>query len=186
MITRRFLMLAGAAGFALPALVSPAEAKKGDTPLPPPLSQLAALSLTHADGMPTTLGAETGAGRAVVASLWATWCGPCVDEAKHLSELRASYPQEKLAILGINVDKARDESKIAAFMKRGKVNYTQLRGDAEAVYVAFGGSPPITLPRLYIFAPDGRPTAVFGQYNGGKTLKDIDKAVAAAMAEMKA
>ncbi len=177
MITRRCILAAvGAASLPLPAV-----AKTGDTPLPPPLFELGALPLVRTDGASVTLGSETGVGRAAMVSLWATWCGPCVDEARHLSKLRTKYAPEKLAILGINVDKAPDEKKVAAFFRRGNVNYTQLRGDPEGVYLAFRGSLPITLPRLYIFTPAGLPAAVFGRYSGGATLRQVDKAVEAAM-----
>ena len=103
MVTRRLLILAAGA-MALPL---PAFAKKGDTPLPPPLPDLSALALTRADGSPTTLGAEAGQGRAAIVSLWATWCAPCLSEAKHLSELRKKHGEDRLAIIGINVDKTR-------------------------------------------------------------------------------
>jgi thiol-disulfide isomerase/thioredoxin len=177
MITRRLLILsAGAMALPLPAF-----AKKGDTPLPPPLADLSALALTRADGSPTTLGAEVRQGRAVIVSLWATWCAPCLSEAKHLSDLRKKHGEDRLVIIGINVDKTRDEKKIATFLKKGGVNYTQLRGDSEATYTAFGGSLPVTLPRLYVFTPNGTPTAVFGVYSGGQTLKQVDKAAEAAM-----
>jgi thiol-disulfide isomerase/thioredoxin len=177
MITRRFLMLAGgAAGLSLPAL-----AKEGHLPLPPPLADLSALALTRPDGAATTLGAELAPDRAAVISLWATWCGPCIQEAQHLSQTRTASAADALGIVGINVERNRDEQKIASFMKKGRVNYPQLRGDPEPTYTAFGGLMPITLPRLYIFDRSGRPTKAFGRYSGGKTLKEIDTAIAAAM-----
>jgi thiol-disulfide isomerase/thioredoxin len=177
MITRRFLMLAaGASALPLSAL-----AKENDTTLPPPLPQLSGFALARADGSATTLGGEMGAGRAALVSLWATWCGPCIQEAQHLAKLRTAHAPEKLGIIGINVDKNRDEQKIARFLKQGKVNYAQFRGDPEATYIAFGGSLPITLPRLYVFSAFGAPLAMFGRYNGGKTLKEIDAAVANAL-----
>ena len=39
----------------------------------------------------------------------------------------------------------------------------------------------MTLPRLYVFTPSGTPASVFGVYSGGQTLKQVDKAVEAAM-----
>jgi thiol-disulfide isomerase/thioredoxin len=178
LITRRVLTLATVA-LAMP---TPVFAKAGDTPLPPPLADLGTLTLTRADGSSTTLGDETGFGRAVVVSLWATWCAPCLEEARHLARLRGKHAPDRLAIVGVNIDSKRDETKIATFLKKGNVNYTQLRGDPLTVYQAFRGSPPITLPRLYVFDRSGTPTKVFGKYSGGQTLKAIDKAAEAAMA----
>lgn len=177
MITRRFLMLAAGAS----CLSFPAAAKENDTTLPPPLPQLSGLSLIRPDGAPTTLGAELAPGRPTLVSLWATWCGPCVQEAQHLAKLRTAHAPDELGIVGINVEKRRDEQKIARFLKQGKVNYAQFRGDPEATYIAFGGTLPITLPRLYVFSASGAPLAMFGRYSGGKTLKAVDAAVASAL-----
>jgi thiol-disulfide isomerase/thioredoxin len=176
MITRRFLIFAGGAA----SLSPPALAKEDHLPLPPALGDLSTLALTRPDGADTTLGAELTPGRAGVISLWATWCGPCIQEAQHLSKIRTANAPDALDIIGINVERNRDEKKIASFVKKGRVNYAQLRGDPELTYTAFGGLMPITLPRLYVFDRAGRATKAFGRYSGGKTLKEIDAAVAAA------
>jgi thiol-disulfide isomerase/thioredoxin len=170
------MLAGGAASISLPAF-----AKEDHLPLPPPLAELSALALTRPDGAATTLGAELAPGNAAIISLWATWCGPCIQEAQHLAKTRTAYAPQTLDIIGINVERKRDEGKIAGFMKKGRVNYAQLRGDPEPVYTAFGGLMPITLPRLYVFDRSGRPTKVFGRYSGSKTLREIDQAVAAAI-----
>jgi len=171
-------MIIGAAAL---ALSEPAFAKPDDLTLPPQLGDLRALALTLPDGAPITLGDPLAHGRASVISLWATWCGPCANEASHLSDLRRKISADRLQIAGVNIDTKRDEAKIANFLKRSKVNFTQLRGEPEATYLAFNGQLPITLPRLYIFTPAGAPTRVFGRYNGASTLKAIDAAIDAAM-----
>ncbi len=179
MFTRRSVVLAvGAIAFAEPAF-----AKKGDTPLPRPLSELGSLALTRGDGTATTLGAEVRPRRATVISLWATWCGPCIQEAQHLAKTRAAHAADQLDIIGINVEKNRDEAKIEKFFKKGRVNFTQLRGDPQPTYMAFGGTPPITLPRLYVFNRSGVPVAVYGKYDGAKTLKAIDASIALALSQ---
>lgn len=180
MISRRGVVGAGI-GMASTALAGPALAKPGDLSFPPNLPLLRPMLLSRPDGTATTLGDNIAEGRATVVSLWATWCGPCSDEAAHLAGLRTRIAAEKLDIVGINVDTKRDEQKIAAFLKRAKVNFLQLRGDPSATYIGFGGQLPISLPRLYIFTPAGAPTKVFGRYDGRSTLKAIDTAIDAAM-----
>lgn len=177
MISRRTL-IAGATAL---GLAEPALAKPDDLTLPPLLPALRPLALTLSDATATTLGDHLAEGRATVISLWATWCGPCANEATHLTELRRKVSADQLQIAGINIDTKRDEAKIANFLKRSKVNFTQLRGDPQATYLAFNGQMPITLPRLYIFTPAGAPTHVFGRYNGNSTLKAIDAAIDAAI-----
>ena len=183
MISRR-LVLAGAAYAPLAAcgaLVPEANAEAYiSPPLPPHLSGLGALALTRPDGTPTTLSAELSPGPAVI-SLWATWCAPCVQEARHLARLRESYRPDQLNIVGVNVDRERDEARIAQFLEQGRVNFAQVRGDA-ATYAAFGQGAALLLPRLFVFDAEGRPVAAFGRYFGGETLRAIDRAVAMVLA----
>lgn len=172
MISRRILLGAGAA-LAIPGAAR-AQAP-ASPPLPGSLSELSALTLSSPDGAATTLGALLGPGPSVI-SFWATWCAPCLQEARHLAEMRSRIPAARLNIIGINVDRTRDEARLADFLRRGRVNYTQTRGDL-AAYQAFGGGQQILLPRLFVFDASGRATAAFGRYFGARTLRDIDRAV---------
>lgn len=171
------------AGFALgaPGLAyAQTEGAQGQPPLPPHLSALQPLSVTTPDDAPATLGAHVAHGPAVI-TFWATWCSPCLMEARHLSQLRRRVTPEQLAIVGINVDRNRDPERLERFMRRGVFGYTQLRGTA-ATYVAFGGAPgPLVLPRLFVFARDGQALAAFGRYDGASTLRAIDAAVEQAL-----
>lgn len=170
---RRDVVLGGSAALA----AAPAFAQTADPALPPPLAALLDLPLTTPAGRDTTLGAHIAPGPAII-SFWATWCAPCLMEARHLARVRARYAPAQLSILGLNIDRERDEDRIAAFLQRARTNFTQLRADMPA-YVAFGGDADrIRLPRLYVFAADGRPAAVFGRYNGAATLRTLDRAVA--------
>ena len=120
-------------------------------------------------------------GRVVLLNLWATWCAPCLQEARHLARLRSAYPAERLSIVGVNLDRQAEATAIARFLREGRVNYAQLRGDLSA-YSAFNQGPTILLPRLFVFGADGRPAAAFGRYFGGRTLRAIDLAVEAVLA----
>lgn len=180
MITRRFMMAAtGSVAFAASAN-GPACAED-NTSLPPTLDQLGGLALSRTDGSPTTLAAELGPRRPTVISLWATWCAPCLIETKELSLVRRRAPDRELGILGINIDRDRNEDVIARFLERGGSNYAQVRGETDAVYSAFGGEGGVSLPRLYVFNRKGVATAAFGKYGGGRTIASIDEAVRAVL-----
>ena len=164
----------------LAALATAASARAEEVPpLPPSLDQLTALALTRPDGASTTLGAEVSPGPAII-SFWATWCAPCTPEARHFARVRADISPERLNIVGVNLDRVRDEAAIARFLSRAQVNFTQLRGDL-AAYQAFGGGAQILLPRAFVFAADGTPSAAFGRYHGGATLRALDRAVEAVL-----
>jgi thiol-disulfide isomerase/thioredoxin len=164
------------------ALLTPASAIAQAAPPPPALDALENIALTQADGAATTLGAHLTPGPAVV-QFWATWCGPCIAETRHLSRTRRTLGADRLAIVGVNVQR-RDqhaEAEIARFLERTRPNYPQVRGDM-AAYRAFSNGETLLLPRLYVFAADGRPVAAFGRYNGAATFRAIDRAIESVVA----
>ncbi|MBX9796862.1 TlpA disulfide reductase family protein [Sphingomonas sp.] len=175
-LTRRNVAAALVAGAFAPY---PAIAASGP-PLPPALDALGGLNLATWDGAPARLGQHAAPGRCAVVHFWATWCAPCLSEARHLTDWRRRVPLDRLALIGINVDSQRDEVKLAEWVRRSGANYTLLRGD-RTNYAAFGLGDTIILPRLFVFARDGKPRAAFGRYDGG-TLGRIDRAIADALA----
>jgi thiol-disulfide isomerase/thioredoxin len=176
MLARRSLLAAGLAA-AAPSL---AFADRVAPPLPPALPTLADVRLRRADGGDTTLSQQLAPGAATVISFWATWCGPCALEARHLGRMRTRIAPARLNILGVNVDTRANEIEIARFLQAHRAFYAQVRGSVEA-YAAFGAGDEITLPRLFVFARNGRPVAAFDRYIGEQTSRRIDEAVEAAM-----
>ncbi len=167
-------------GAALAASAPPVFAASDDPSLPPRLAHLASTPLTLPDTTPTTLGPHVLSDRPTVVSFWATWCAPCIAEARRLASIRTRYGADRLNIIGVNVDSNRDEAAIAGFLARAGVNYAQVRGDLSA-YQAFGGGGQILLPRLFVFDRVGQPTAAFGRYTQFVTLGRIERAIEAVM-----
>ena len=76
--------------------------------------------------------------------LWATWCPPCLAEIPSLNALQAKYgPSQKLAVLGVCIDKGTVDAAKAAAAKY-KIAYAVAPGDDK-------------LPKL--FGVSGIPTA---------------------------
>lgn len=172
MLHRRTLLIAGL------ALAAPAYAEDGAVALPPSLDRLGALELETFEGAATTLGAHLPPGPAVI-SFWASWCAPCIVEARHLARVRRRFGPERLAIVGLNVELVANDDGVRRFLAQTRPNYTQLRASM-ATYHAFGGHPQeLSLPRLFVFAADGQPVAAFGRYDGASTFRAIDRAIAA-------
>lgn len=67
----------------------------------------------------------TGGGardKAMIINFWASWCGPCKEEAPELSKLAAEYA-DKLEIYGVNVSKYDYEKKARQFVQDHQLQY---------------------------------------------------------------
>jgi cytochrome c biogenesis protein CcmG/thiol:disulfide interchange protein DsbE len=82
-------------------LAVPALAAKPGEPAP-------AFELTDAHGERIALSALRG--RVVYVDFWASWCAPCRRSFPWMNALAARYKGEGLAIVGINVDKRREDA----------------------------------------------------------------------------
>lgn len=148
--------------------------------LPPSLAELEDRApVTRPSGGRTTLSAHLRPAPSMI-SFWATWCAPCIAEARYLSRVRTRIPADQLNIVGINLDDdPRDETEIARFLHNVGANYTQLRG-VDQTLRAFDRSRELRIPRLYVFRANGQAINAFGGFDG-RTL-DIDRAIERAMA----
>ena len=174
MIARRDVLagLAAAVGTSTQA----AETLKGQPPLPGPLDRYREVGVRRLDGSPSTLGRLLGPPRPSVVSFWATWCAPCVLEGRRLAQLRGAYPEEQLAILGVNINDEPDPATLAAFRQKARMNYAQAL-DGRGAYLALTGQAKLALPRVFVFDAAGRPVAAFGRFFGARTLDALEAAV---------
>jgi cytochrome c biogenesis protein CcmG, thiol:disulfide interchange protein DsbE len=90
-------------------------------------------------------------GRWVLVNIWASWCGPCKEEAPALEGLQRQYGGEDFTVLGID---SRDLSGDGReFVERFGLSYPQLRdGDGGAAH-DFGTTG---VPENFLVDPKGR------------------------------
>ncbi len=94
-------------------------------------------------------------GQPVVLHYWATWCEPCKQDMKLLRRLQSQHQQEKLAIVGVNLDLGRERP--AAYLQEAEVSWTQLYEDG-----GLEGSPLAkrfgvqTLPTMMLIDRSGK------------------------------
>ncbi|TXT37509.1 MAG: redoxin, partial [Planctomycetota bacterium] len=72
---------------------------------------------------PTT---ESLAGKVVVVCCWATWCGPCREEAPHLVTVHKKFAKQSVTFIGLTTDGEEELDKVHQFLK--KTGITWLNG----------------------------------------------------------
>jgi thiol-disulfide isomerase/thioredoxin len=73
------------------------------------------LAFTGGDGKPLTLADFKG--RVVLLNLWATWCGPCVEEMPALDRLQARLGGPEFVVVALSVDR-QGRSLVEPFMEK--------------------------------------------------------------------
>ena len=104
-------------------------------------------SLTDASGNQHS--SEDYLGRVVIMDFWATWCGACLVAMPKLQRLHEQFPDDQVAVLGINIWESGDP---AAYMQRNDYTYGLLTaGDKMAKQFKV-----TSLPTLYVIGPEGK------------------------------
>ncbi|HZS04550.1 MAG TPA: TlpA disulfide reductase family protein [Blastocatellia bacterium] len=99
-------------------------------------------------------------GKVVLVDFWATWCGPCREQAPRLAALRAKYQDKGLEVVGLNLDPPESNSEVKKFIKDAGINYPVGQGSRSVVDSFLSGTEDETgdapIPQLFVFARDGR------------------------------
>jgi cytochrome c biogenesis protein CcmG, thiol:disulfide interchange protein DsbE len=90
-------------------------------------------------------------GRWVLVNLWASWCGPCRQEAPALNRFAREYRKGGVSVLGIDVQDNSDDA--LAFVRAHHVEYPQLRSVGDERSAAFGSTG---VPENFLVDPQGR------------------------------
>jgi thiol-disulfide isomerase/thioredoxin len=56
-------------------------------------------------------------GRYMLVNLWATWCGPCINELPELARLQKELPQDRITVVPVDVLERLDAEKLGDFLK---------------------------------------------------------------------
>jgi cytochrome c biogenesis protein CcmG/thiol:disulfide interchange protein DsbE len=115
-----------------------------------PFTNAPDFSLALFDGSTFTLSDKLKSGQPVVVNFWASWCGPCADEAAVLQDA-ARRTAGQVAFVGVNVQDI--DADALAFLKKYGVTYPNGSGSAGPISILYGMRG---VPETYFIAPDGR------------------------------
>ncbi|ATD66869.1 MULTISPECIES: TlpA disulfide reductase family protein [Luteimonas] len=114
---------------------------------------VAPFSINRLDGSPLEL-PSAYAGRRVLVNLWASWCGPCIEEMPELDRFAREQGDIGVQVLGVALD---DADAVRAFLQRIPVAYAialDAPGPADAGVRL--GNPRGVLPYSVLLSEDGR------------------------------
>lgn len=116
---------------------------------------------------------ESLAGKVVVVCCWATWCGPCREEAPHLVAVHKKFANRGVTFIGLTTDGADELDKIQQFLKKAGITWLNGWGADETA----NALKAEYIPAVYVIDQNGR-LVWFDQEDGGE-LAEILEAVLA-------
>jgi cytochrome c biogenesis protein CcmG/thiol:disulfide interchange protein DsbE len=107
-------------------------------------------SLGLFDGSSFMLSDALKTGKPVVVNFWASWCGPCADEAPLLQDA-ARRNADRFTFVGVNVED--QDADAQDFLRKYSISYPNGSGNAGPISIQYGMRG---VPETYFIAPDGR------------------------------
>src|ERR1700730_146532 len=114
-----------------------------------PFTNAPDFSLGLFDGSTFKLSDTLAGGKPVVVNFWASWCGPCADEAPVLQDA-ARRTADRISFIGVDVQDV--DSDAQAFIRRYGLSYPNGSGNAGPISVQYGMRG---VPGQYFIAPVG-------------------------------
>ena len=160
-----YILVASVAAVGLPWLLYENRARDVHASASPPaiLDKLqltegtpAAPAVTFYDAEGKALSLNDFRGRYVLVNLWATWCGPCINELPSLIRLQAELPQDKITVLPLDLEK-HDAQKVAEFLERTKIAGLPIYIDRD--FSAMRGFAANELPLTILIDAEGKEVA---------------------------
>jgi peroxiredoxin len=137
-----------------------------------------AIALKTLDGKDLSLADQKG--KVVLVDTWATWCPPCKASLPHIQAIATDKARAEKGLVVWAVNDQETKAVVEKFMQDNKYSFTVLMDTKAEMLKAYF----ITgIPTTVIIGRDGTVKDVFVGYAGEATAKEIDAAVAKALAE---
>ena len=114
---------------------------------------LPAVRVAALDGAPVDLPGDF-AGQALLVNVWASWCGPCIEEMPELDRFARAQGDDGVQVLGLALD---DPQAVRDFLRRIPVGYPlAIDAPGPADTGVRLGNPKGVLPYSILVSADGR------------------------------
>lgn len=144
--------------------------------------------LARFDRMPVTLDLVTadqikalrnnaGTGRLLLVNIWATWCGPCVEEFPELQTIVRMYAKRQLDIVTLSINNPDEKDKVLAFLQKQHAFNRNLLfngNDAADAVKAFGSDWAGGAPYTVLIGTNGE---VLYKNSGEMNVLDMRRAI---------
>ena len=76
---------------------------------------------------------DAGSGKVRLFNVWATWCGPCVEEMPDLSDISRKFSRREFELITISLDLPNEKEKVETFLGKHRIVMSdKLRKTVEA------------------------------------------------------
>ncbi len=120
---------------------------------------------------------ETHGSELLVVNLWATWCGPCLEELPYFERLARETKEGAVQFVGVSVDlKNQVESQVIPFLKKREMPYPSVVffGDSEEMINFFSTEWKGDIPATFFYNKQGEKV---GQFLGQVTYEELKQKV---------
>ena len=112
-----------------------------------------------AKNAPGDADSQTNSGKLLLVNLWATWCGPCVQELPELVAMNRMYRKRPFEFITISLDEDSAKSQALKALEEAHAsgkNYLLTSHDTDKLAAALDPQMPGPLPYTLLIAPGGK------------------------------